>query len=133
MKRDQIEEGRLTEHARGMGTVTREMVLKRAREIALINGRSEHHVLQSDFDQAKHELTGGGETVSDPEAPRNRSHAELRETVRGTRGRSAEKVPAHDEQTDAEKLVEGGVMDAEHDRMVEGTREALRRDTGKTE
>ena len=133
MKKDQIEEGRLTEHARGMGTVTREMVLKRAREIALINGRSEKHVIQSDFDQAKRELTGGGEMVTDPEAPRNRSHAELRENIRGTRGRSAPRVPAHDEQTDAEKLVEGGVMDAEHDRMVEGTRESLRRDTGKSD
>jgi hypothetical protein len=107
--------------------------LKRAREIALINGRSENHVIQNDFDQAKRELTGGGEMVNDPEAPRDRSHAELRETVRGTRGRAAERVPAHDEQADAEKLVEDGVMDAEHDRMVEGTREALRRDTGKSD
>lgn len=133
MKKDQIEEGRLTEHARGMGTVTREMVLKRAREIALINGRSEKHVIQSDFDRAKRELTGGGEMVDDPEAPRNRSHAELRETVRGSRGRAALRVLAHDEQTDAEKLVEQGLMDAEHDRMVDGTREALKRDTGNTD
>src|SRR5688572_17993875 len=133
MKRDPIEEGRLTEHSRGMGTVTREMVLKRAREIALINGRSEHHVIQSDFDRAKRELTGGAETVNDPEAPRDRSHAELRETVRGTRGRAAPTFPAHDEQTDTEKLVEEGVMDAEHDRMVEGAREGRRRDGDNTE
>jgi hypothetical protein len=133
MRRDQIEDGRLTEHSRGMGTVTREMVLKRAREIALINGRSEGHVIQSDFDRAKRELTGGAEMVNDPEAPRDRSHAELRETVRGTRGRAAPTVAAHDEQTDTEKLVEGGVMDAEHDRMVEGAREGLRRDNDNNE
>ena len=141
MRRDQIEEGRLTEHSRGMGTVTREMVLKRAREIALINGRSERHVIQSDFDRAKRELTGGDEMVSDPESPRDRSHAELRETVRGTRGRAAPRervvrvrvaVPAHDEQTDNEKLVEEGVMDAEHDRMVEGAREGRRHDNEDT-
>jgi hypothetical protein len=128
MKRDEIEEGRLTEHSRGMGTVTRGMVLKRAREIAEINGRSGRQVLPSDFQQAKRELTGRGENVTDPEAPRQRPHSELRETVRGTRGRMAEKVPAHDEQTDTEKLIEEGVMDAEHDQMVEGTRESLRRE-----
>ena len=103
--------------------------MKRAREIALINGRSEGHVIQSDFDRAKRELTGGAEMVNDPEAPRDRSHAELRETVRGTRGRAAPTVSAHDEQTDTEKLVEEGVMDAEHDRMVEGAREGRRQDS----
>lgn len=119
----------MTEHSRGLGTVTRETVLKRAREIALINGRSEDQVLPNDFDEAKRELTGGGELVSDPEAPVRRSHDEIRETIRGSQARVAGRVPAHDEQTDAEKIVEQGMMDAEHDRMVEGTRESLRRDS----
>jgi hypothetical protein len=34
---------------------------------------------------------------------------------------------------DTEKLVEEGVMDAEHDRMVEGAREGRRRDSDNTE
>ena len=126
MKED--EEGRLTEHSRGMGTVTRSMVLKRAREIAIINGRSDGQILPGDFQQAQRELTGRDENVVDPEAPRQRAHSELRETVRGTRGRMTPRMPAHDEQTDAEKLVEEGVMDAEHDKMVEGTRDSLRRE-----
>lgn len=112
-----------------MGTVTRGMVVKRARELAVINGRSEDQMLQSDFDQAKRELTGRGEVVEEQESPRPRSHSELRETVRGTRGRQARTVSPHDEQTDAQKLVEEGVSDAEHDQMVEGTRESLKRDT----
>jgi hypothetical protein len=128
MREDNIEEGRLTEHSRGLGTVTREMVMKRAREVAMINGRSPDQILESDFNQAKRELTGRPEVLEEQEAPRHRSHAELRETVRGTRGRQARTVAAHDEQTDAEKLVEEGVSDAEHDQMVEGTRESIRRD-----
>src|SRR5688572_32966008 len=108
MRRDDIEEGRMTEHSRGLGTVTKDMVVKRAREIAVINGRTADTMLQSDFDQAKRELTGRGEVVEEQESPRRRSHAELRETVRGTRGRQARTVPAHDEQTDAEKLVQEG-------------------------
>jgi hypothetical protein len=128
MKKDQIEEGRMTEHSRGLGTVTREMVVKRARELAIINGRAPDNILQSDFDEARRELTGSGETAKDgPTNLDRRSHAELRETVRGTRGRQAPRVPAHDEQTDAEKLVEEGVSEAEHDQMVEGTKESLRR------
>jgi len=128
MKNDDIEEGRLTEHSRGLGTVTRDMVMKRARELAMINGRSPDQILESDFNQAKRELTGRGEVLEEQEAPRRRSHAELRETVRGTRGRQARTVAAHDEQTDAEKLVQEGVSDAEHDQMVEGTRESIRRE-----
>jgi hypothetical protein len=40
----------------------------------------------------------------------------------------AKTVPADDEQTFAETLVEGGVEEAEHEQMVEGTRESVRRD-----
>jgi hypothetical protein len=45
-------------------------------------------------------------------------------------GHRAPTVPAHDEQTDTEKLVEEGIGEAEHDQMVEATREGLRKDTG---
>jgi hypothetical protein len=128
MRKDDIEDGKLSEHSHGMGTVTRNMVIKRAREIAFINGRSPGQILQSDFDQAKRELTGRSQIVEDQEAPRRRSHTELRETVRGTHGRQAKTVTPHDEQTDAEKLVEEGVAEAEHDQMIEGTRESLKRD-----
>jgi hypothetical protein len=128
MRNDEIEEGRIAEHARGLGTVTREMVVKRARELAMINGRSPDQMLQSDFDQAKRELTGRSEVQEEPESPRPRSHAELRETVRGSHGHRAKTIAAHDEQTDPERLVEEGVQDAEHDQMVEGTRESLRRE-----
>ena len=128
MRNDDIEDGRLSEHSHGMGTATRAMVLKRAREIAFINGRTPDQILQGDFDQAKRELTGRGEVVEEQESPRPRSHAELRETIRGSRGRQAKTVSAHDEQTDVERLVNEGVADAEHDQMVEGTRESLKRD-----
>ena len=128
MRKDDIENGRLNEHSHGMGIATRQTVIKRAREIAFISGRSPDQILQSDFDQAKRELTGRGEVVEDQESPRRRSHAELRETVRGSRGRQAKTIAAHDEQTDVERLVDEGVAEAEHDQMVEGTRESLKRD-----
>jgi hypothetical protein len=126
--KDDMDKGRISEHSRGLGTVTREMVLKRASEIAIINGRSAGQIMDSDFKQAQRELTGGREVLEEPEAPRRRSQDDSRETVRGTQGRREPTVAAHDEQTVAEKLVEQGVSDAEHDQMVEGTRESIRRE-----
>jgi hypothetical protein len=128
MRKDDIDKGRISEHSRGLGTVTREMVLKRASEIAIINGRSAGQIMDSDFKQAQRELTGGQEVLEEQEAPRRRSQDEARETVRGTHGRHEPAVAAHDEQAVTEKLVQQGVSDAEHDQMVEGTRESIRRE-----
>jgi hypothetical protein len=124
MKKDPIEEGRISDHSRGLGTVTQEMVLARARELALINGRSPHHLSPADVAQAKQELTGEKSTESAEEQLPN---SERWDPVPGSAPHTAVVIPAHDEQSDAEKLVEEGVSEAEHDQMVEGTRESLRR------
>ena len=125
MKRDQIEEGRIIDHSKGIGTVTQEMVRERAREIAMINGRSRDHVSPADFAQAKRELTGH----DDAESPEEKlPEWERWDPVPGTPGHAAPLVSPHDEQTDSEKLIEEGVSEAEHDQMVEGTKESLRRE-----
>jgi len=124
MKRDQIEEGRISEHSRGLGTVTQEMVHARAREIALINGRSPHHLSPADLAQAKRELTGEHDTNT---AEEQLPTSERWDPNPGSQPHPGVTVPAHDEQTDAEKLIEEGMLEAEHDQMLEGTRESLRR------
>jgi hypothetical protein len=68
MKPDRMEEGRVSDHGEGLGTVTRAMVMKRAREIAVINGRSAHNVLDSDIDEARQELEGKDEINPQPTA-----------------------------------------------------------------
>jgi hypothetical protein len=40
------------------GPVTRKMVLTRARELAVSNGRASHDTVETDFVQAQRELTG---------------------------------------------------------------------------
>jgi len=124
MRKDQIEEGRISDHSRGLGTVTQEMVRARAREIALINGRPPDHLSPADLSQAKRELMGQN-YVESPEE--QLPTWERWDPVPGSAGHQAESVAAHDEQTDAAKLVEEGVAEAEHEQMVEGTRESLRR------
>src|SRR5436853_6953895 len=120
MKRNQTEEGRIIEHTKGIGTVTREMVLVRARELALINGRS--HPLESDWEEAKRELLGQ-EGLVPTETPAEALPESERwdPTPVSTGHKTGEEAP-HDEQSDAEKLTEEGLAEAEHDRMVEGVR-----------
>jgi len=127
MKEKRIEEGRFTEHGEGLGTVTLEMVQKRAAELALINGRPEN-VLDSDMDQARRELSGEQGLTPEPTPAEQLPEEDRWEPVPDNLGEQAPTVPAPDEQTFAEKLVEEGVEDAEHDQMLEATRESLRRD-----
>jgi hypothetical protein len=128
MKPDRSEEGRLSNRGEGLGTATEDMVQRRAREIAVINGREENNVLDGDVEQARRELQGRERLHSDANAaesvPESQRWAPVPESV----GRKAPTVPAPDEQTVAEKLVEEGVADAEHDQMIKATRDSLRRD-----
>ena len=128
MKQDRNAEGRLSAGARGLGTVTQRMVRERARELAIIAGRSEHDINETDFEQALRELTGAERLT-----PTSTAAEELTEDARWdpnpqSSGSQAPTVPAPDEQTFAEKLVEEGVADAEHDQMVQATKQSAKRD-----
>jgi hypothetical protein len=128
MKQRHIEEGRLSDRGKGLGTVTKEMVMKRAREIAVINGRSQNKVLDSDLDQAQRELEGEDEINPPISAGESVPEDKRWDPVPGSEGRKTPIVPAPDEQTTAEKLFDEGVADAEHDQEVKATREAAKRD-----
>jgi hypothetical protein len=128
MKQNRIEEGRVSDRGEGLGTVTRDMVLKRAKEIAVINGRSQNNVLDSDLDQAYRELQGEDEMKPTPTAAENIPEEERWDPIGGSTGTKAPTVPAPDEQTVAEKLFDEGVADAEHDQEIEATRNEARRD-----
>jgi hypothetical protein len=129
MKQRSIEQGRLSQRGHGLGTVTEEMVRQRARELAVINGRDENNVLDSDFKQARRELTGEEHLEPKPTAAELIPEEERWDPVPGTAGGpGAPTVPAPDEQTVAEELVEEGVEDAEHDQMLRATKESIRRD-----
>jgi hypothetical protein len=128
MKQNQIEEGRLSEHGKGLGTVTPEMVRERAREIAVINGRDKENVIESDFDEALRELEGDERLNPTPTKAEKLTEDQRWETTPDSTGKRTETVPAADEQTYSEKLVEEGVEDAEHDKALEAERESRRRE-----
>ncbi len=123
-------EGRISDHSQGVGTVTWEMVRQRARELAIINGRSTMEVLDSDFELARRELTGEGDISPQEEAIESLPESERWDPVPGSWGRQAPKIPPDDEPTEQEKLIQEGIEEAEHDQMVRGTEEEARRDRG---
>lgn len=126
--KQRLEEGRFSDRGEGLGTVTEEMVYKRAQQIAVINGRSQNNVLDSDIEQSRRELQGE-ERLNPPSTRAEQLPEGERWSVPpASVGRKAETVPAPDEQTFAEKLVEEGVADAEHDQEIEATKAAARRD-----
>lgn len=113
--------GRISDHFQGLGTVTRAMVEHRARELSIINGRPPNEFTENDWVQAKRELLGVQEAEEieedEPLAALTRWDEEP-----GTSGHHVENEVPPDEQTFAERLVEEGVEEANHDRMVKGSR-----------
>lgn len=129
MNRKRVEEGRLSSRGEGLGTVTREMVRKRAEEIAAIGGREPDNILSADLDQAFRELQGG-ETLHPQETAAERVPEGQRWDVPlGSPGHEAPTVPASDEQTLAEKLVDEGVREAEHDQAAQAAEERRKRES----
>ena len=121
-KRHQNSDGKISEHSRGLGTVTEEMLIKRAKEIAVTNGRNGNDYTQDDFDQARRDLVGFPNTEpteEENEAPDTGDW--LAEGV--DKGQRAPVRPARDEQTFAEDLVKEGVEEATHHQMLVGNQE----------
>jgi hypothetical protein len=128
MKTNPLKEGALTENSAGLGTVTRKMVRERAVELAVINGRSEHKVSKSDLDQARRELTGEPDTDPKEAVLESAPESERWNPVPGSTGHKVPVAASEDEddegRSDNERLVEEGIAGAEHDQMLQSTREA---------
>lgn len=121
-----LKEGSVTENSAGIGTVTRQMVRERAEELAVIKGRSKSELLQSDWDQAKRELTGQDENDPKTTVLESAPESERWDPLPGSTGRKVPVTPDEDEdsegRSDNEKLVEEGIAGAEQDQMVQASK-----------
>ena len=81
-----LKEGALTENSVGIGTVTRGMVRERAVELALINGRTALEVTESDWEQARRELTGKPDTDPNEAALESAPESDRWDPVHGSTG-----------------------------------------------
>jgi|SRR6185437_8466898 len=121
MNTNPLKQGLLTENSAGIGTVTRKMVLTRAVELAVIDGRSRQEVSKSDWEQAKRELTGGPEMDSKEAFLESALESDRWNPVAGSAGHKVRVSSSADEddegRSDNERLVEEGIKGAEHDQM----------------
>ena len=138
MNTNPLTKGVLMENFVGIGTVTPEMVEKRAVELALINGRAATEVSQTDLEQAKRELTGESDLDPGEAALESVPESERWDPVPGSTGHQAPKSIEDDEDDEGrsigEQLVSEGVNEAEHDQMLKAARLAEENDpTEKTD
>lgn len=130
MKKNPLKDGALTENSAGIGTVTREMVRERAIELAVINGRSAHETSESDWEQAKRELTGDSDPDSKEEVLESAPESERWNLVPGSTGHKVAVASGDDEddegRSDNERLVDEGIAGAEHDQTREASRTAAK-------
>jgi len=129
MGKNPINKGIIAEKLTGIGAVTRDMVHKRARELATISGRGPHDVSQSDYEQAKRELTGESDMDKQEEMLEALPESKRWDPVPGSTGRTDPEPPSEDEddegRNESAQLVEEGVQEAEHDQMVQAEDMAL--------
>ncbi|MCE0484977.1 MAG: hypothetical protein LV479_12165 [Methylacidiphilales bacterium] len=132
MKTDPSKEAALIINSTGVGTVTRKMVRERATELAIINGRAAHDVSASDWAQAKRELTGEPEESPNDLLLKSAPESERWDTLPGSTGHIVPVASIDGEDDDgrsiAEKLVEEGVQEAEHDQMLQAARAKEKQD-----
>jgi hypothetical protein len=102
------------------------MVRERAVELALINGRSAQETSESDWEQAKRELTGEPDMEAKEAILESAPESDRWNPVPGSTGHKATVAASEDEddegRSDNEKLVEEGIEGAEQDQTREATR-----------
>ena len=132
MKKNPLKDGVISENAAPVGTVTREMVRARAAELAVIDGHLSHDATASHFAQAKRELTGVADIDPKDETLESAPESERWDPLPGSTGTKTRVAPSEDEdeegRSDNERLVEGGIAEAEIEQSFQATRAAAKKD-----
>jgi hypothetical protein len=127
MKTNPLKDGVLTENSVGIGTVTRKMVRERAVELAAMDERSAKEMTESDWAQAKRELTGKPDMNLNEAALEFAPESERWDPLPGSTGDEVAAAPSEDEdeegRSDNERLVDEGMAGAEHDQTLQAARE----------
>jgi len=130
MKINPPKEAALLLNSVGVGTVTNKMVRERAVELSLIDGRSAQEVSKSDWEQAKRELTGNSDQDPKEALLEAAPESERWAPIAGSTGHIVT-VPSVDGEDDegrsvGERLVDEGMLEAEHDQMLQAAKKQKR-------
>jgi hypothetical protein len=113
--------GRITENGHAIGSVTPAMVLQRASELAVINGRAANDVWPNDLTAAQQELTGSGPDDEPTDVVNTDEDTNVWNPVPGSAGHQTPNGRNDEEeewQVDSIRLVEEGMAEAQHDQML---------------
>lgn len=111
--------GRILRHGQPSGEITEEAILQRAKELALIDGRTGETVTETDRERGLAELRGkhlppaaADEETPVPERLRDPSELPL------SQGHRTPEQPRSEDDAAAERLALEGVEEAQHDQML---------------
>jgi hypothetical protein len=126
MSKNPISQGSVTDKFRELGELGPDLTRTRARELAVIAGRTPPVPTPADYDQARRELTGGPDLDPETAAIEALPESERWDPMPGSSGQEAPALA--DEESDEEgrnesaQLVEEGMKEAEHDQMLQAAR-----------
>jgi hypothetical protein len=127
-----LRESAMMIHGIGIGTVSRGMILNRASEIAVINGREPGEASITDWDEARRELSGGIEPHPKQAFLESIPESERWNPIPGSSGHEALVTFNDNEDPDGRsigtRLVEEGVVEAAHDQMLAAGERAMLED-----
>ena len=133
MKKNPLKDGVISENSAAVGTVTRKMVRARAAELAVIDGHLSSAATKSHFAQAKRELTGVPDVDPKDAILESAAESERWDPVPGSTGHKVQVAPSEDEdeegRSDNERLVEGGIAEAEIEQSFQAAKAALKKDS----
>jgi hypothetical protein len=109
---------RVSNHLEGVGEISIEMIEKRAKEIAVLKSRNADDYTDEDWMQAKEELLNP-QSASELHEEKALEKIEAWDQPVTESGHEVKEKPLEDEFFNPEILVEEGVREAEHERMVE--------------
>lgn len=109
--------GKISDHDKGLGTVTRQMIEDRAAEIAVIEGRS--RPTKEDRLLARRELLGAEGALHNVEELEDLDSLDPSE-VKTEPGHHAPNFATDDEEAVGREMVEHGIQEAQHEQMLEG-------------
>lgn len=119
MKHQPDQTGRILRHGKRVAEVTDEAIASRARELAIIDGRSAHEVTKEDLDRGRAELRG--QLLPDTTLEDAVATAGLTRDPSEPVSNTGVQVPEQNEPEDQEvmeRLVLEGVEEAQHDQML---------------
>ena len=112
---------KIIQHSEGLGAPSADTVRKRARELAVIDGRAEFN--EGDWVQAKRELHGGHESNDTNGEMEMACMVSEHDMVAGSLGHHVENMGVDDQNSMAEELIAEGMDEAVHEQMLAARRQ----------